>query len=409
MKEKTKEYIYLSIIPFSMLIYAFILNNPFEIFDGMIRIIMTNNILVSDYFYIANRGAAFFNAGIICLLNIWLIYKYDLKINGLLIVSVLLILSFGFMGKNIYNILPFYIGSYFYSRFIGKEFKSIVPIAMMSTTLAPIVSSLGFLGIILGIIIGFLMPIVTKHTLLYHGGYNLYNTGFAGGLFGIIIYSIVLSFGIKFDINKNYVNTFYNSTFIYFFILYIYMLFIGYINDKKILENVKSIHTHTGRLVTDFVHKEGFYASFFNMGTIGLICLVFSICFKVFNGPVICGMLTVVAFGGFGKHTKNIIPIMFGVIFMYFITNTRVDLTILLMTVFFSTTLAPIAGKFGIMLGILVGMLHFAVATRIGTIHGGMNLYNNGLAAGIISSIYVPIVEEIKGVIDIVRTRKDNN
>ncbi|WP_155730314.1 copper homeostasis protein CutC, partial [Streptobacillus moniliformis] len=65
--------------------------------------------------------------------------------------------------------------------------------------------------------------------------------------------------------------------------------------------------------------------------------------------------------------------------------------TILLMTVFFSTTLAPIAGKYGWHLGIIAGIFHFSVATQIGAVHGGMNLYNNGLAAGIVSSIYVPI------------------
>ncbi|WP_081256668.1 DUF1576 domain-containing protein [Streptobacillus moniliformis] len=409
MKEKTREYIYFFMIPLLILFYAFILNNPKEIFEGVNKILNTNDILISDYFYISNLGATFFNAGIICLFNAYLIYIYDLKLNGLLIVSVLITLSFGFMGKNIYNIIPFYIGSYIYIKFIGREFKTVIPITMMSTTLAPIVSSLGVLGIIMGIFIGFIMPIITKHTLLYHGGYNLYNTGFAGGLFGIILYSIILSFGIKFDVNRSYNNIFYTSPFIFFLLLFSLMVIIGYLNDKNIFENMKSIHRHTGRLVTDFVQEEGFYASFFNMGIMGLVCLIFPMYFKVFNGPVICAILTVVSFGGFGKHLKNILPVMIGVIIMYYLTRTRVDETILLMTVFFSTTLAPIAGKYGWHLGIIAGIFHFSVATQIGAVHGGMNLYNNGLAAGIVSSIYVPIIEEIKGVINIVRTRKNNS
>ena len=59
----------------------------------------------------------------------------------------------------------------------------------------------------------------------------------------------------------------------------------------------------------------------------------------------------------------------------------------------FSTTLAPLAGVYGYKLGILAGMLHFILATNVGIIHGGINLYNNGFSCGWVAIIMVPFVE----------------
>ena len=39
------------------------------------------------------------------------------------------------------------------------------------------------------------------------------------------------------------------------------------------------------------------------------------------NGPVIGGILTVVGFGAFGKHIKNVIPILMGVTLMGYIND----------------------------------------------------------------------------------------
>lgn len=398
MIEKNKEYLHLFIFIFSLIIFSFYLENPLEIYSGVIKIIKANNILVSDYFIIANKGATFFNAGILGIFNLFLLYKYRLKLNGLLIASVFLVLSFGFMGKNILNIIPFYIGAYFYSIFSKKEFRSLLPITMMSTTLAPLVSSLGMMGFLIAIISSFLIQIISKNTLLHHGGYNLYNTGYAAGLLSIIIYALLKINGIKFDLNRLFYTEFDDDIFIFLIIIFTYFIIIGLLKTKNFLYNIIAIHRHSGRLVSDFVQKEGYYISIFNMGILGMFSLMIAKYYNILNSPVICSIFTVVAFGGFGKHLRNIIPIIIGVIIAKNIFVSNISLTIFLMTVFFSTTLAPIAGKYGIIFGILAGIIHFSLATHIGIIHGGINLYNNGLAAGILSSVYVPILDEMLGV-----------
>ena len=67
-----------------------------------------------------------------------------------------------------------------------------------------------------------------------------------------------------------------------------------------------------------------------------------------------------------------------------------------LLALLFSTTLAPVAGEFGWIVGILAGFLHSSVALNVGIVYGGMNLYNNGFAGGIVAIFMVPVIHSIE-------------
>jgi hypothetical protein len=58
----------------------------------------------------------------------------------------------------------------------------------------------------------------------------------------------------------------------------------------------------------------------------------------------------------------------------------------------FGTTLAPIAGRFGWHWGVVAGFIHVSVAQTVGQLHGGLVLYNNGFAAGLVAAILVPVI-----------------
>ena len=62
----------------------------------------------------------------------------------------------------------------------------------------------------------------------------------------------------------------------------------------------------------------------------------------------------------------------------------------------FGTTLAPIAGRFGWRWGIVAGFIHSSVAQSVGQVHGGLVLYNNGFAAGLVASILVPVIMAVQ-------------
>jgi hypothetical protein len=58
----------------------------------------------------------------------------------------------------------------------------------------------------------------------------------------------------------------------------------------------------------------------------------------------------------------------------------------------FGTTLAPIAGRFGWHWGVAAGFVHVSVAQTVGQVHGGLVLYNNGFAAGLVAAVLVPVI-----------------
>ena len=103
-----------------------------------------------------------------------------------------------------------------------------------------------------------------------------------------------------------------------------------------------------------------------------------------------------VGFGATGKHVRNILPVMMGVWLASLTKTWNITDPSPIITLLFSTTLAPIAGEFGVIAGIIAGFLHSSVAMNVGIIYGGMNLYNNGFAGGIVAAFMVPIIQSIE-------------
>lgn len=407
-KEKKQEYLVISFLPFIMLIYSLILSTPFKLYEGIKNILLSDGILLTDYFIIGGKAAAIFNASAITLINIYLLYKMDMKINGLNISGIFLMFGFSFMGKNLLNIIPFYIGAYLYARMNGKSFKTVAVVCMFSTSLSPFVSVLaeaydyslpGILAaLILGTVLGFIVPIISVHILPIHGGFSLYNTGFAAGLVAIVSYSVLKASNISVSFKKSFIETMDYEMLLLFMGAYLFYIVYGYVKNGYSFKGLKNLLSHSGRLVSDFTVTEGFPIVIMNMGILGFLCLgIIFLLFPMFNGPILSGMLTVVAFAGFGKHIKNVLPVIIGVVAAFYIFKTDTSLTAFAVTLFFSTTLAPISGKFGVLAGITVGFLNYCLVLNIGAAHGGLNLYNTGLAAGIVASVSVPILQFFQG------------
>lgn len=404
-KDKKEQYLIISLLPMILLFYSIISLPKPDLIINLKKIFMSNDILLTDYFVIAGKETATFNASLVALINIFILYKMDMKINGLNIAGIHLMLGFAFMGKNLLNIIPFYFGGYLYAVYTQKSYKSVIIITMFSTALSPFLSATvnyfdfkpsGFiLAIIIGIALGFIMPAVSGHVLQFHSGYSLYNTGFAAGLVAIIFYSVLRT--AKIDINPNRMFSETMDLDILFILCSVYLFYIifGFIKNNRSFNKLGSLLKHSGRLVSDYTVTEGFPIVVMNMGILGFLCLVFiMLFFPMINGPILSGMFTVIGFAGFGKHLKNVFPIMVGVVIGYYAFEKKsMSEASFAVTLFFSTTLAPIAGKFGTFYGILAGFLNFCLVSNIGPAHGGLNLYNTGLAGGIIASIFVPLLE----------------
>ena len=175
------------------------------------------------------------------------------------------------------------------------------------------------------------------------------------------------------------------------------MIIIGYILNNKSFKNSIRLYRHSGRLVEDFVIMDGFSVTIINMGVLGLLMLSYILLIDgELSGPILGGIFTVVGFGAFGKHPKNILPVIAGVFIGSMLQVWEANSTSVMLAALFGTTLAPIAGKFGWFSGIVAGFLHLTLVMNVGDLHGGMNLYNNGFSGGLVAATLVPLIESFK-------------
>ena len=138
-------------------------------------------------------------------------------------------------------------------------------------------------------------------------------------------------------------------------------------------------------------------ATFVNMGILGIVYTLLIIVIKGdLTGPTIGGIFTIVGFGAFGKHLRNVIPVTIGAFLSSFLNIWEINSPSMLLAILFSTTLAPISGHFGPILGGIAGFIHVCMVMNMGYLHGGLNLYNNGFAGGTVAMILVPIFTDLK-------------
>lgn len=385
-----------------------------SIIVGLKKILISPTVLITDFLVLGGIGASFLNAILILIFNLILLRIFDIKINGIVIAAIFTIFGFSFFGKNILNILPFYIGGILYSKYQQIEFREILIPISFSSALAPFVSDIAFNvgknsefayinGIILGVIIGFIIVPISKKLYTFHEGYNLYNLGFVGGVLGTVIVSLLKVYQYKTLsqrlISAKYSTVLYSLLIIFFIFIFLY----GYLLNEKKIDKIKTILFDTGYRV-DYIEKYGYGLTFMNMGITGIVTLMYPYLLnQTLNGPILAGILTVVGFSAVGKNIRNILPILIGVYIAYLGSNN--DIFTVVLSGLFGTSLAPIAGVYGIFWGITSGILHFAVVQSIGILHGGLNLYNNGFSAGIVAGLLVPIIECLKGGLV---TRKSN-
>lgn len=394
--------------PTVLIVFAFIFDSPSDIAKGLYSIVVSKDILLTDYLAVGGIGAAFLNAALLAYANIYILYKLKVKINGPVLAALFTIMGFSFFGKNIFNVWPVYLGGLLYARYQKTEFKNVLIVMMFSTALAPIVTEVTFglslsydisipLGISIGMLCGFVAVPLSANMNKLHDGYNLYNIGFTAGLVGTIINSVLRSFDINISQQQILSSEYDIELKAVLVIFFLFLTILGFVTNAKSFRGYAGILKHSGRLVTDFTQLDGYSLTFLNMGAMGLISMMFvAILGGTFNGPVFGSVLTVAGFSAFGKHPKNTIPIMTGVFVAGLLKIWDLNSTSVIIAGLFGTTLAPIAGRYGFFAGAAAGFLHLSVVMNVGIIHGGINLYNNGFSGGIVASLMFPILESLK-------------
>lgn len=396
--------LYISIILLSSLLF----NTPIEIIMGMKKIVLSPSILLTDYMELANIGAALFNSGLIMLIAMGIAKLNNVHMSGPIVATIFTIGGFGLFGKNVYNIWSIFLGVYLFSLTQTDDFNRYIVIAFFGTALGPLVSQISFgfdfsplIGIILGnlagILGGLVLPSLANHFVSFHQGFNLYNVGFTAGIIGTFFMSMLRAFG--FENNSTVILSQGNNRIlgIYFGIFFTSMIIVGWILNGRNIRRYKRLIASSGRLVSDFITMYGFGLSLINMGILGVGAIIYIVLVKgQLNGVTMGAVFTVVGFGAFGKHIRNTIPIVIGVYLASLLKVWDTNSVSIILAALFGTTLAPISGTFGWKFGILAGFLHCSVVMNIGYLHGGMNLYNNGFAGGLVAAVLVPIIESFR-------------
>nr|WP_243142216.1 MULTISPECIES: DUF1576 domain-containing protein [unclassified Pseudoflavonifractor] len=403
-----KTYGILLIYAAALLLLGLLSGDIRELLPGLWTIIINEDTLITDYIQLAGLGPAFVNAAIVTYISIAILYFAKDPPNGYTIVDIGLMSGFALFGKNFVNIWPIILGTWLYARLKREPFSKYAGVALLSTALAPVVSFVGLGGhwaslpaaVLVGVSIGFILPPLSGYTFRIQNGMNLYNMGFACGLVAMLLVPVMNSLG-KVPEKVHFWATGYNL----FFTCILTLLCVVLIAAGLLFGNrpvwaawagYRRLLQTSGRAPEDYLRMFGAAPVLINTGVNGLIATAYILLTGGdLNGPTLGGILTIMGFSAFGKHARNILPIMAGVLLGGLVMGGQVNTPSLQLAGLFCTTLAPISGYFGWPVGLLAGFLHASVVLHAGIPVAGMNLYNNGFSGGLIAIVLFPVITAV--------------
>lgn len=387
---------------------GFLMDDPRNILPGLKTIACSSSILLTDYIALAGIGAAFVNAALVTAISLLVLYLSDDTMNGFSFVEIGLMSGFALFGKNFINIWPIMGGTWLYAKYKHEPFSKYSGFALTGCALAPMVSFLAvdgvvpniFIAIGAGLLIGFVLPPFAGHTYKLQNGLNLYNVGFACGILGFILVSIMDAWG-----NTPQTVYYWSKENNYKFgILLIFLCSLLIIAGFKFTRRpawaiwagyLRLLRT-AGRAPCDYLRMFEYGPVLVNIGVNGIFCTLFLLVLGCdLNGPTIGGIFTVLGYSAYGKHIRNISPVMLGVFLSSLTHSGFINGSSTQLAYLFGTSLAPISGYFGWIFGIIAGFLHGLLVLRTGYSALGLNLYNNGFSAGIIAIFLYPVITSI--------------
>ena len=410
LQEKNTRQSYLFMLSYSLfLIIIGLFSGPLPLLlDGTLHIITSPSHLLTDYIELGSLSSAFLNSGILTLVSVLLTRKNNIPITGPLIAALFTVSGCSFFGKNLYNSIPIIIGGYLYSRIVKKPFSSVIVVSLFGSALSPIISYVTFglslplaisipLSYAIGILLGVVLPPLASHVLLFHQGFSLYNVGFTSGLLAMLFTSTLKMFDKQVEVQNLVSTSFHNQLLVFLLVLFSCMLGAGFTLNHFSFHGLRDISRSSGKLITDFVSLARFGPTLMNMALMGFLLTGYTLLSQGnLNGPIIGAILSAVGFSAFGNHPLNSLPLLVGVfVSAQFSSTFQIDQTVVIMAGIFGTGLAPIAGFYGPIYGLIAGFFHLSLVTNVSFLHGGLNLYNNGFSTGFVAAVMVPLLDNI--------------
>lgn len=375
--------------------------------SGFWAIQLHPSLLTTDYLGIGGLAATLLNVWLTTWISIIVLIIIKARFSGVVLAGVMTIAAFSFFGKNVWNFLPVWLGFFIYVKIKKESLNNHTAAFLFSSGIAPLSSFIAFgipgltlwislpLGILAAFLAGFLTPIVVSIGLKFHQGYNLYNTGFALGLIAMLFASVLRAADVSLAVADT-------TTFVYHDILFwglvvfsFAAILLAFVLEKRVYRAWFKILKSPGNIPSDYVDQYGLPATLLNIGSLGIFSiLIITVLNYQISGPLMAAVFTLIAFGSYGKHIFNATPVMAGLFLATLLPGfSHTDLSASL-SIFFVTALAPVAGKFGLIYGLLAGFLHLLVAPYALLLQGGFDLYNNGFTAGLVAGVVVLIAQK---------------
>ena len=395
-------------------IFAFAMPDRSEMLTGLTNIILSPAQVVRDYFVIGNLSGTFLNMALVATACLALMFIPGAVVKGSTVAAFFLTLGFTTWGINIMNIWPFFLGVFLSALVRKQKLSGSVDMAMFATGLCPIVSEMlvrfpgtevhlptvtsALLALGIGVAVGFLTPAMAAHSPNLHKGYNFYSAALPAGLMGFFIVALLYKTA---NIEKPATVSILDAdashwmiAYIFLGILFVSSIIVGFCLNKFSFRGYLNILTDSG-------HKRDYTALFgpglalINFGVYGLFIVgYYTAVGGSFNGVTLGITLCMVCFACAGAHPGNVWPIMVGYVLMSLIPGfAPANTQALMIGLCYASGLAPVAGVYGPLFGIVAGGAHYALVTSVPALHNGFCLYNGGFTSVLIAVLLVPQLE----------------
>ena len=355
-----------------------------EIFSGFWRICTLPAQLTKDYFKpeLGSISGSLLNYFLISATCCALMFLPGAKVTGGTVLAYFLTVGFSSYGMNILNIIPLMLGVVVYSLIKKQAFGKNLNFFMFSTAVAPIITQVLFyypvmgeephlsllgvvISLIIGVVVGCAMPALCAHSPGFHKGYDIYNAGPAAGFLCFLLFAVLYkTLGVEAPAIGASLGA-GDWTFVNVFCITCFALCVvaGFVINGNSFKGY-------GKLFMDSGYKADFTAKYtpglcvMNIGVYGLfIMLYYNLIGSAFTGPTMGAVFCMLCCCCSGATPFNVFPIMIGYIIMGLlnkagVTAFAVNAQAIIVGLCFASGLAPITGEYGILAGIVAGILH---------------------------------------------------
>ncbi|MBQ2854392.1 MAG: DUF1576 domain-containing protein [Oscillospiraceae bacterium] len=389
--------------------------------SGLKQILVQPCKVSTSYFGVGGYAATFLNMGMVAAICLTLFVVFGAEANNVSTLAFILTTGFGAWGINIMNIWPSIAGVFLYALVKKEKLSGLVNAMLFSTGLAPLITDLmirypnaevvGFnlpgiaLSLLIGALIGFLMPAGMANSPKVHKGFDLYSAAFPMGMLAFFLNATLFkTMGIDLPNPGDTLSVVSPMICNTFCILLFSCCILGALalgcTPKAYWRLLTAPNT-----IKDFSSYYGTHVFLMNVGVFGLFILgYYNLIGAPFNGVTFGVVFCMLSTCNSGSHPGNVWPIMLGylassVVFGWLsqVAGGEFAMTIhsqaIVVGLCYANGLSPIADKYGWHYGFLASVMHYLLVTSVPNLHGGFCLYNGGFTAALICVILIPELE----------------